>query len=170
MKKLIPSAKIPSLELDEAAAGTGGLCGSSFLDREFHRWLTEHVRDCHGWSQNHTADAMTKWETELKRNYTGDSSADRKYLIPARRIEDDRTLGIKKDHLEVSGSRMKKIFESVVSQIVVLVRGQLSEVKKSGKVVKAVLLAGGFGRNEYLRKRIQTEVGTRVKVKKMKDW
>lgn len=111
---------------------------------------------------------MTKWEAETKRNFTGD--ADRKYLIPARRIDDDPTLNIKRENLEVSGSRMKRIFEPVVSQIVRLVRGQVNEVQKSDKTVNAVLLAGGFGRNEYLRKIIQKEVGSGVKVKKMKDW
>ncbi|KAJ4423383.1 hypothetical protein N0V82_001987 [Gnomoniopsis sp. IMI 355080] len=168
--KLEPGLYIPRMELEEAAAGTGGLCGSSFLDREFFRWLTAHVQDCRHWSQNHTSDAMIKWETETKRNFTGGSSSDKKYLIPARRIDDDRTLNIRKDNLEVSATRMKKIFEPVVSQIVGLVRGQLNEVQKSGKTVNAVLLAGGFGRNEYLRKGIQREVGSGVKVKKMKDW
>lgn len=113
---------------------------------------------------------MTKWETEIKRNFTGDSGVDRKYLIPARRIDDDRTLNIRKDNLEISGTRMEKIFKPVISEIVGLVRGQLREVQKSGKTVNAVLLAGGFGRNEYLRKKIQAEVGSSVKVKKMKDW
>ncbi|KAK7733993.1 hypothetical protein SLS53_007988 [Cytospora paraplurivora] len=152
----------PNPELEEAAAGTGGLCGSSFLDREFHKWLDNHFKGCVKWDAISQADALEKWESEVKRNFTGDDN--KRYIIPARRIDDDRALGVKNGKLEISGARMRKIFDPVVSQIVQLVNGQIKAVDKS---VNAVLLAGGFGRNEYLRKSIQTAVGDGVKVKRM---
>ncbi|KAF3760673.1 hypothetical protein M406DRAFT_268094, partial [Cryphonectria parasitica EP155] len=158
----------PSLSLDEATAGSGGLCGSSFLDRAFLAWLRGHVQGCSQWTQYHTHDAMVKWETETKRNFTGDTR--KKYLIPARGIDDDRNLSIRKGNLEVPGKRVEEVFEAVISQILTLVQSQVSKVQRAGtRSVNAVLLAGGFGRNEYLRRKIQTMVGNSVKVRKMKD-
>ena len=39
----------PILRLDEAASGTGGLCGSSYLNRIFENFLTEKFQDNIGW-------------------------------------------------------------------------------------------------------------------------
>lgn len=155
----------PSPELEEAAAGTGGLCGSSFLDREFDKWLRDHFRGCSKWDEFSQADALDKWESEVKRNFTGDD--EKKYIIPARRIDDDRSLGVRNQKLEILGRRMKTIFDPIITQIIDLVNGQIKAVNKN---VNAVLLAGGFGRNEYLRRSIQAAVGNGVKVRRMENW
>lgn len=155
----------PSPELEEATAGTGGLCGSSFLDREFDKWIRDHFQGCSKWDKNSQADALEKWETELKRNFTGDM--DKTYIIPARRIDDDKRLGVKSQKLEISGSTMKRIFDPVIAQILDLV---IRQIKAIDRRVNAVLLAGGFGRNEYLRRIIQAAVGDEIKVKKMENW
>lgn len=39
----------PILSVDEAASGTGGLCGSSFLNRIFEQYLLERFEDNDGW-------------------------------------------------------------------------------------------------------------------------
>lgn len=155
----------PNAELEEAAAGTGGLCGSSFLDREFSKWLDNHFRGCGKWDPISTADALERWEAEVKRNFTGDDN--KRNIIPARKLSDDRALGVTNGNLEISNLRMRKIFDPVISQIVELVNGQIKAV---GKSVNAVLLAGGFGRNEYLRRSIQTAVGDGVTVGRMEHW
>lgn len=156
---------VPCPELEEAAAGTGGLCGSSFLDREFDKWLRNHFKGCSKWDEFSQADALEKWEAEVKRNFTGDG--DKHYILPARRIDDDRSLGVRNQKLEISGWTMKIIFDPIIHQILDLVKGQIKAV---GKKVKAVLLAGGFGRNEYLRRSIQIAVGNGIKVSRMDNW
>lgn len=158
----------PSTVLEEAAPGSGGLCGSSFLDRGFHKWLVSHVSNCGQWSEGLTEAAMERWEAEVKRNFT--TSTDRKYIIRCHGVEDDPALSIKGGKLSISTSRMKKIFGPVVEQILGLVDDQVRRVKGGGRQVNTVLLAGGFGKNEYLKERIQAAVGKTVRVKRMPDW
>lgn len=158
----------PSVELDEAAPGSGGLCGSSFLDRKFDSWLTDHFKFCREWNLTFHADAIERWEKEIKRNFRGDVK--KAYTIPTRGMGDNISLGIRGKKLAISGNVVRNLFEPVVSQILELVRKQIDQTTERGKEVKAVLMAGGFGRNEYLRNRIQKEVGDEVMVEKIKDW
>ncbi|KAK3935217.1 hypothetical protein QBC46DRAFT_323811 [Diplogelasinospora grovesii] len=159
----------PTPILDESAPGTGGLCGSSFLDREFDKWLRNHFRNSTRWNENDLfqADALERWEREIKRNFKGD--VHKVYTIPARGMADNSNLGIRGRRLEIPGETIKAIFEPVISSILKLVLKQIDDTRANGKGVNAVLLAGGFGRNDYLRKRIQTAVGSAVKVERMKD-
>lgn len=91
-------------------------------------------------------------------------------MVPARGLPDEPNLSIKGGKFAISGKEVQDLFEPVISEILDLVRSQIAETRKAGRVTKAVLLAGGFGRNEYLKKRIQAEVGESVKVARMKDW
>lgn len=158
----------PSPVLEEAAAGTGGLCGSSFLDRAFHKWLVTHVSNCGKWNSDLTEAAMERWESEVKRNFT--TTTERKYIIHCNGVDDDPALSIKRGKLSISTSRMKKIFASVIEQILELVDDQIQRVKGGNRQVNTILLAGGFGKNEYLKERIQAAVGKTVRVKRMPDW
>lgn len=130
------------------------------------------MKNCPQWNvpgDAYLADATTRWETVTKRDFAG--KTDKKYMIPARGIPDNSTFLIKGNQIQMPGAKVKDIFEPVISEILKLVRGQIETVQShSSKRVNAVLLAGGFGRNEYLRAKIQKEVGSGVKVKKMKDW
>lgn len=164
----IKSIKSPVTHLEESAPGTGGLCGSTFLDRQFDDWLRRKFSGFYRWDDGYHADALARWESDIKRNFTGDLK--KKYFIPARGLPDTPDLGIRGSKFEISGKHVKELFEPVISEILRLVKSQTAETKKRGSVAKAVLLAGGFGRNEYLKKRIQAEVGDHVKVERMKDW
>lgn len=111
---------------------------------------------------------MERWETEVKRNFT--TTTDRKYIIRCNGVDDDPALGIKGRKLTISPARMKKIFAPVIEQILKLVDDQIQKVKEGDRQVNTILLAGGFGKNEYLKERIQAAVGKTVRVKRMPDW
>lgn len=123
---------------------------------------------CAEWNQNSYEDAMEKWEKDTKRNFKGDTN--RTYSLPARGIPDDCRLNIRRGYLEVPGEEVKRIFDCVIPEILNLVRGQIHKVRQDNKIVKAVLLAGGFGRNEYLKRSIERTVGDSVKVKMIENW
>ena len=158
----------PVTRLDESAAGSGGLCGSTFLDRQFDEWLRRKFFGFDRWDDGYHADALARWESDIKRNFNGDIN--KRYYIPARGLPDTRDLGIRGGKFEIPGNKVKELFEPVISEVLGLVNSQVAESKRNEKKVKAVLLAGGFGRNEYLKRRIQEEVGETVKVERMKDW
>ncbi|KAI1128576.1 actin-like ATPase domain-containing protein [Nemania abortiva] len=158
----------PVTRLEESAAGNGGLCGSTFLDRYFDDWLRRRFSGFFKWEEDgYHADALARWESEIKRSFNGDTS--KRFFIPARGLPDTPDLGIRGGKVEVPGKKVKELFDPVISDILRLVNSQIDETIKNEKTVKAVLLAGGFGRNEYLKRRIQEEVGEAVKVEKMKD-
>ncbi|KAI0118816.1 actin-like ATPase domain-containing protein [Nemania sp. FL0031] len=157
----------PATRIEESAAGSGGLCGSMFLNRQFDDWLRHKMSGFYQWDDGYQADAVARWESEIKRNFNGDIH--KRFFISARGLPNTPSLGIRMGKIEVSGREVKALFEPVISDILKLVNSQISETKKKEKSVKAVLLAGGFGRNEYLKKRIQEEVGGMIQVQKMKN-
>jgi len=63
----------------------------------------------------------------------------------------------------------KEVFAPVVSDVVDLVREQISMVRAKSGEVTAVLLVGGFGASEYLKNRIQTAIGPTIRVQQPAD-
>ena len=56
---------------------------------------------------------------------------------------------------------LRGIFEPIINQIIELVRGQ---IRATNKNVKAVLLVGGFGQNNYLKESLRDALGGSVRV------
>lgn len=154
-------------QIAEASPGSGGLCGSSFLDRGFNSWLTRRFEDCPDWNSQYQTQALAKWESEVKRDFKGDSKS---YVFQVPGMKDNPGLGVHRGRLTVPGSTVKQIFRPVVDKILSLVRGQLSTVRQNGFTLKAIFMAGGFGNNDYLKDRISRAVGPMIEVDKMKDW
>lgn len=53
----------PMLKVKEAAGGTGGLCGSTFLNRRFAEFLTTKFGEEPGWDEEILAEAMERFDT-----------------------------------------------------------------------------------------------------------
>jgi hypothetical protein len=62
----------PSLEIKEAAAGFGALCGSTFLNRRFGEFLTSKLGQEDGWDADTLSEAVERFElfVSLRRNST----------------------------------------------------------------------------------------------------
>jgi hypothetical protein len=71
----------PTLEINEAAAGSGALCGSTFLNRRFGEFLTSKLSRQEGWDAEALAEAIERFESfvSITRIFTinEDSSQDR---------------------------------------------------------------------------------------------
>jgi hypothetical protein len=152
--------EIPLIE--EAAAGSGALCGGSFLNRIFAEYLRNKFKDYDAWDEEYQASALKKFEDQIKKKFAGDIN--KVYSIPVKGLPNNSDLDIQRGVLEIPGRDIQKVFEPVVKEILKLVKAQ---IKATNKRVKAVLLAGGFGRNEYLRHRLQKEVGVGIDVRKV---
>ncbi|KAL8673655.1 MAG: hypothetical protein Q9168_001910 [Polycauliona sp. 1 TL-2023] len=127
------SALKPALQIAEAAPGSGSLCGSTFLNRIFKKFLTDRFGDDPNFDEDVLEEAMKRFEVMVKRSFNGNT--DKEYQIP--------------------GSDVKAIFEPVIQEILDLVNGQINVTKAQ---VKAVLLVGGFGQSVYLRDSIRQAV------------
>ena len=52
----------PVLEVKEAAPGTGGLCGSTYLNRRFQEYLESRLGQQQGWDEDVLKEAMDHFD------------------------------------------------------------------------------------------------------------
>ncbi|KAK0100291.1 hypothetical protein ONS96_007572 [Cadophora gregata f. sp. sojae] len=148
----------------ESAQGSGGLCGSTFLNRIFDAFLRQKFAYYSAWVDNgYHQDAMHRFEVRIKKEFNGD--LDKSFSVPARGLPYRPGMNIENGQVKISGRELQQIFEPVIAQILSLVTAQ---IRATHKQVTAVLLAGGFGTSKYLMKRIQDEVGS-IKVIPVED-
>lgn len=74
---------------------------------------------------------------------------------------DNERLGIRRNRLKIKATELAEIFEPTILQVIELVSGQ---IRTTNKKVKAVLLVGGFGQNEYLKDSLRAALGGSVRV------
>ncbi|KAL2075815.1 hypothetical protein VTL71DRAFT_758 [Oculimacula yallundae] len=143
----------------EAAPGSGGLCGGSFLNRIFSDYLDNKFALYTPWTSQaqYKLNAMATFENRTKRIFTGKET--KPLLIPVTGLSNNVERGIRQGQLAIPVEDMKMIiFEPVMKEIIKLVKAQIRATV--GKQVKSILLAGGFGANKYLCSRLQAAVRT----------
>jgi hypothetical protein len=84
----------PVLEVQEAAPGTGALCGSTFLNMRFAKFLKAKLGKEDGFDEEVMAEAMEKFEKIIKRQFTMHAPPDETYTIPVGGLANNRELGI----------------------------------------------------------------------------
>ncbi|KUJ11961.1 actin-like ATPase domain-containing protein [Mollisia scopiformis] len=147
----------PKLNIREASPGSGGMCGSTYLNRRFARFLTTKIGQEEGWDAELLAEAMERFDLVIKKQYSDLSS----YTIPVPGLANNEGLGIKRGRLLITRAEMRAVFEPVVSQVISLVEQQ---IVSSSKKIRAVFLVGGFGENSYLKERLRAALGTSIEV------
>ncbi|KAK4242088.1 hypothetical protein C8A03DRAFT_11671 [Achaetomium macrosporum] len=158
--------KIVSLKpirVEESAVGTGGLCGSAFLNYRFE----EHVKNRLG--QSRFDEMKTKkgktWQMGLryfeefvKRNFNEDEHQE--VNIPFPGLPDDEEVGLDSGFLVMTAEQIKDIFEPVVKEVCDLVQGQVDTLRAKGGIVSGIILVGGFGQSDYLYRRLKSHFTT----------
>ncbi|KAI1388733.1 actin-like ATPase domain-containing protein [Hypoxylon trugodes] len=146
------------LKVEESAVGTGGLCGSAFLNYRFE----EHVRSRLGHSrfeEMKTKKAKT-WQMGLryfeefvKRNFNEDEYSEVNVPFPG--LPDDEEARLDSGFLVMTAEEVKGIFEPVVKEVCDLVQGQVDGLRAKGGIVSGIILVGGFGQSDYLYRRLK---------------
>lgn len=149
----------PILKIEEASPGTGGLCGSTYLNRIFKSFLTAKLGANDRWDDEVMEDALKRFEFVTKRAFTGNTAE--KFTIPVPGLLDDASTGVRKSKFTLQGTDIVNIFAPVLREIISLVKGQIKSTKRK---VKAVLLVGGFGQSAYLRESLKKAVGSSTEV------
>ncbi|KAK6066752.1 Chaperone protein DnaK [Seiridium cupressi] len=142
----------PILEVKEAAAGSGALCGSTFLNRRFEHFLRAKLGKERGFDEEVMADAMERFEEQTKRHFSMSALPNDTFIIPVPGLANNKSLGIQRGRFFIKAIELQQIFEPVILQIIELVKGQISS---SNIPIQAVLLVGGFGCSTYLRERLR---------------
>lgn len=150
----------PTLEISEAAPGTGHACGSNFLNRMFRRMLQNKFSHLPGWADDTLEEALENFERVVKRKFDGN---DEDFLIPVPGLPDDKDTRIRRGKMAMSGSEVRALFEPIIGIITELVKMQITISKKKG-TVKIVYLVGGFGESPYLRKSLRKVIPEGIQV------
>jgi molecular chaperone DnaK (HSP70) len=151
----------PILKVKEAAAGTGGLCGSTFLNRRFGEYLTQKLGGESGWDEEILAEAMERFDTVIKKQYSPSAQNQDGYSILVPGLANNEKLGIRRGRFNIKPAEMKGIFDPIIEKVIELVKGQIKTTKTK---IRAVLLVGGFGQNNYLKERLRTTLGSSIDV------
>ncbi|KAH8196314.1 hypothetical protein TruAng_009526 [Truncatella angustata] len=146
------------LRVEESAVGTGGLCGSAFLNYRFE----EHVRSRLGVSRFDEMKmkkgktwqmGLRYFEEFVKRNFNEEEYQEVNVPFPG--LPDDEDAGLDSGFLVLTAAQIKEIFEPVVKEVCDLVQGQVNTVRSKGGIVSGIVLVGGFGQSDYLYRRMK---------------
>ncbi|PKS06935.1 hypothetical protein jhhlp_005531 [Lomentospora prolificans] len=146
------------LRVEESAVGTGGLCGSAFLNYRFE----EHVRHRIGQVKFDEMKAkkgktwqmgLRYFEEFVKRNFNEDEHQEVNVPFPG--LPDDEEAGLDSGFLVMTADQIRDIFEPVVREVCDLVEGQVKGLRAKGGVVSGIVLVGGFGQSNYLYRRLK---------------
>ncbi|KAK4186086.1 hypothetical protein QBC35DRAFT_388027 [Podospora australis] len=146
------------IRVEESAVGTGGLCGSAFLNYRFE----EHVKNRIG--QSKFDEMKTKkgktWQMGLryfeefvKRNFNEDEHQEVNVPFPG--LPDDEKAGLDSGFLVMTAEQITDIFDPVVKEVCDLVQGQVDSLRAKGGVVSGIILVGGFGQSDYLYRKLK---------------
>ncbi|KAK4166170.1 hypothetical protein QBC43DRAFT_314128 [Cladorrhinum sp. PSN259] len=151
------------IRVEESAVGTGGLCGSAFLNYRFE----EHVKNRLG--QTRFDEMKTKkgktWQMGLryfeefvKRNFNEDEHQEVNVPFPG--LPDDEEAGLDSGFLVMTAEQIQDIFNPVVKEVCELVQGQVDTLRAKGGIVSGIILVGGFGQSDYLYRRLKSHFTT----------
>ncbi|KAI1781160.1 actin-like ATPase domain-containing protein [Hypoxylon cercidicola] len=147
------------LRVEESAVGTGGLCGSAFLNYRFE----EHVKSRLGHSRFEEMKlkkgktwqmGLRYFEEFVKRNFNEDEYQEVNVPFPG--LPDDEEARIDSGFLVMTAEEVKGIFEPVVKEVCDLVQGQVDGLRGKGGIVSGIILVGGFGQSDYLYRRLKS--------------
>ena len=151
----------PILEVQEATTGTGALCGSTFLNMRFAKFLRAKLGKEDGFDDEVLSEALDKFEKTIKRQFTMDAPPDETYVVPVGGLANNKELGISRGRYSLKAEDLQTIFEPVVLEVIKLVKEQISS---SNVPIQAVLLVGGFGASNYLKERIRNSIDRSIKI------
>ncbi|KAH7398970.1 hypothetical protein DE146DRAFT_678065 [Phaeosphaeria sp. MPI-PUGE-AT-0046c] len=151
------------LRVEESAVGTGGLCGSAFLNYRFEDHVKQRIgTERYTWMREKKQKTwnmgLKYFEEFVKRNFNDEEHAE--VNIPFPGLPDDEEAGLDSGFLTMSAEQVKEIFEPVIEEVINLVEGQVQSIRAKGGLVCGIVLVGGFGQSNYLYSRMKAHFNT----------
>jgi hypothetical protein len=116
-------ASLNPRSLVEAAPGSGGLCGSTFLNRAFEAWLDRRFQGVAAFDQSLKSHVMLQFEQRIKKRFKG--SAGEPYKCEVIGLADNYALGVLNGRLTIPTNELRAIFKEVTDRVVKLVMDQI---------------------------------------------
>ncbi|KAF2027542.1 actin-like ATPase domain-containing protein [Setomelanomma holmii] len=146
------------LRVEESAVGTGGLCGSAFLNYRFEDHVKQRIgTERYNWMREKKQKTwnmgLKYFEEFVKRNFNEEEHAEVNVPFPG--LPDDEEAGLDSGFLIMSAEQVKEIFDPVIEEVINLVEGQVQTIRHKGGLVCGIVLVGGFGQSNYLYSRMK---------------
>lgn len=131
----------PSLLLSESSIGTGGLCGSAFLNYAFEDHCRRRLGETmyNGMKQKTRQMGLKYWDEYVKRNFRFMTAAEEEeeeeeeeISVPFPGLPDDEAKRVEGGFLMLRREEVKAIFEPVVGEVVRLCKEQVEGIRKKG--------------------------------------
>ncbi|KAF2154316.1 actin-like ATPase domain-containing protein [Myriangium duriaei CBS 260.36] len=152
--------RLAPLQFCEVAAGTGGLCGSAFIDAEFLK-LLERLFGPMRWEailkkhREAVQDLKQEFSERVKPKFGSvEATEDTTYRLKFPGVPSNKEARVRAGYMTLLHSDIASLFDNVVGKILALLEDQQRAASKLGKVVTGILLVGGFGQSPYLFKKV----------------
>ncbi|OWY57130.1 hypothetical protein AA0119_g9414 [Alternaria tenuissima] len=147
------------LRVEESAVGTGGLCGSTFINYRFEDHVKQRIgTERYNWMREKKVKTwnmgLKYFEEFVKRNFNEEEHNE--VNIPFPGLPDDEEAGLDSGFLVMSAEQVKELFDPVVQEVIDLVEGQVHSIRAKGGLVCGIVLVGGFGQSNYLYGRMKS--------------
>ncbi|GFF98153.1 heat shock 70 kDa protein 12A [Aspergillus udagawae] len=161
----------PTLKFEELCTGIGGKCGSTAVDRNFYQLMSDRFGDAFDnlptKRKSPGSEFMKRFEI-IKRDF-GNSDEETTFELPLNMTvanPEPEFFDEEERLVLISSADLHSIFDPVIDKIVSLVRQQIADARKeTGKdIINRIVLVGGFGDSEYLRKAIRSSFGSTGKI------
>ncbi|KAI6080351.1 hypothetical protein F4821DRAFT_273888 [Hypoxylon rubiginosum] len=147
----------PLLEVVEATAGTGDICGSSRINDRFAQLLTARFENEEDWNEELLHDAVEYFERRTKKVFNmGSLTQHEQFSMPMSGLGRNPTLGInRRGRLSLRAEELHMLFEPEILRTIQLVKEQIA---LTSVPIRKILLVGGFGSSMYLKERLQIAI------------
>ncbi|KAL2862593.1 Hsp70 family protein [Aspergillus lucknowensis] len=161
----------PTLQFEELCTGVGGKCGSTAVDRNFYKLMSDRFGDDFDKlpikRKSPGSEFMNKFEI-IKRDF-GNSDEKTIFELPLNMTvanPDPKYFDEEERLVLISSDDLRAIFDPVIDQIMILVRQQIEDSRKESAecTINRIVLVGGFGDSEYLRKSFRSSFGLAGKI------
>ncbi|KAL2138658.1 hypothetical protein VTI28DRAFT_6461 [Corynascus sepedonium] len=151
----------PSIEFDEICIGIGGKCGSTYIDRNFIKLMTERFGSTFEnvplKRRGPGSEFMASFE-KAKQSF-GTSENESFEIHPI-----DMQGNLQQEHYDpdeaaviLSKRDMERVFDPVVQDVLNLLSRQVERISHNkGKRINTVVLVGGFGNSDYLKRKLDS--------------
>ncbi|CAG8527303.1 9811_t:CDS:2 [Ambispora leptoticha] len=165
---------LPDSQLSELTESTGDFCGSTYIDKEFKKFLGAKIgksalKIMEEKHYPHLQYLIQYFCTHVKLPFDGDERNWRNKEIDLEEVcpvimqyvkgEEREELEGCEWLIELDFQTVKYFFDKVIGNILKLIREQLT---KSEKTISAIFLVGGFSESKYLLQRVRQEFDRQV--------
>ncbi|KAL1641388.1 hypothetical protein SLS58_006089 [Diplodia intermedia] len=153
----------PRLQFQELCVGVGAKCGSTYIDRNFNKWMVNKFGDAYtslSQKKRGAGSAFMRSFEAQKKSFGSKllGRGDQKY-IEVDHIPMDAPSSTRYDNEEavvnLTWHDMKSFFDPVIKDVTRLVSAQAEQAKKSQHEINRVIMVGGFGDSDYLNECMQ---------------